>query len=248
MIRRVLESFMSQRWEELLLLHWPVEHNKLINLVPSDLELDLFEGRAWISVVGFKLTQLRISPVRWIPWSDFWEINLRTYVRDRNGKKGIWFYSLDSSDLLAVTGARLLYGLPYNFAQAMGDSDSSKIAFQSTRRFPHQPATSKFEASFPQVQNSENTANSPLDQFLLERYRFWSPRKLSNHSTSAQVIHQPYDAVVTTNAHYEGELFKSQGLEEPQSTPIRGHYCKGLDVEASAPSWAFLIAGQANHK
>jgi uncharacterized protein YqjF (DUF2071 family) len=169
-------------------------------------------------------------------------------VKDRNGKKGVWFYSLDSSDLLAVTGARLLYGLPYNFAQAKGEYDSSKIAFQSNRRFPHQRATSRFEAFFPQVQNGENTANSPLDQFLLERYRFWSPRKLSNHSTSAQVNHQPYDAVITTNARYEGELFKSQGLEEPQSTPIRGHYCKGLDVEASAPSWAFLIAGQANHK
>jgi uncharacterized protein YqjF (DUF2071 family) len=248
MIQQLLNSFMSQRWEELLLLHWPVDFNKLIDSIPSDIELDLFEGRAWISVVGFKLTQLRISPFRWVPWPAFWEINLRTYVKDRNGKKGVWFYSLDSSDLLAVTGARLLYGLPYNFAQAKGEYDSSKIAFQSNRRFPHQRATSRFEAFFPQVQNGENTANSPLDQFLLERYRFWSPRKLSNHSTSAQVNHQPYDAVITTNARYEGELFKSQGLEEPQSTPIRGHYCKGLDVEASAPSWAFLIAGQANHK
>ena len=111
MIQQLLNSFMSQRWEELLLLHWPVDFNKLIDSIPSDIELDLFEGRAWISVVGFKLTQLRISPFRWVPWPAFWEINLRTYVKDRNGKKGVWFYSLDSSDLLAVTGARLLYGL-----------------------------------------------------------------------------------------------------------------------------------------
>lgn len=248
MISRLLNSFMTQRWEELLLLHWPIDQSKLKHSLPSDLKADLFDGSAWISVVGFKLTQLRISPFRWIPWADFWEINLRTYVMDQNGKKGVWFYSLDSSDLFAVAGARLLYGLPYNFAEASGEYDSGKLAFQSNRRFPHQRATSNFEASFSQVQNEENIAKSSLDQFLLERYRFWSPRKLSNQSTFAQIKHPPYDAVNTKSARYEGELFKSQGLDEPKIVPMLGHYCKGFNVQATAPSWAFSIAGQANQR
>ena len=98
-----LNSFMDQCWEDLLLLHWPVEGELVRKSIPDDLKVDLFEGQAWMSVVGFQLTGLKISPFRWLTWPDFWEINLRTYVRDRHGNKGIWFYSLDSSDPLAVS-------------------------------------------------------------------------------------------------------------------------------------------------
>ena len=77
-----LRRFMTQRWEDLVLLHWPVPRDSLQATLPDDLELDLFEGEAWASVVGFKLTNLRIQPFSWIPWNDFWEVNLRTYVRD----------------------------------------------------------------------------------------------------------------------------------------------------------------------
>ena len=103
-----LNRFMDQYWEHLLLLHWPVEKESIMQTLPDDLQVDLFDKQAWVSVVGFKLSGLRISPVRWIKWPDFWEINLRTYVKDRSGKKGIWFYSLDSSDIFAVTGARYM--------------------------------------------------------------------------------------------------------------------------------------------
>ena len=123
-----LHSFMSQRWEDLLLLHWPIDQEIVRDTLPDDLDVDLFNGQAWLSVVGFKLSGLRISPIRWVHWPAFWEINLRTYVRDRYGKKGIWFYSLDSSDPLAVSGARMLYGLPYNYARTEGRINRNKIS------------------------------------------------------------------------------------------------------------------------
>ena len=84
---------MTQRWEDLLLLHWPVDAEELSKTLPDDLELDLFEGRAWASVVGFRLSELRFSPIPWIPWNDFLEVNLRTYARDRKGRRGVWFHS-----------------------------------------------------------------------------------------------------------------------------------------------------------
>lgn len=245
---RLLDSFMSQRWEDLLLLHWPVPPTVLQPTLPHDLEVDLFEGSAWISVVGFKLTQLRISPVRWIRWPEFWEINLRTYTRNHQGKKGVWFYSLDSSDLLAVMGARILYGLPYNFARTKGMLESDEINFQSNRRIPHRSAESSFSASFSSSLNGADLARSPLDRFLLERYRFWSPRQWSGFSSSAQVMHAPYDAVRTVHSNYHGELFSSQGLNEPDESPVLGHYCAGFNVQASAPAWMFSMAGQANHR
>ena len=245
---RFLDSFMSQRWEDLLLLHWSVSPSVLQPTLPRDLDVDLFEGSAWISVVGFKLTQLRISPFRWIRWPEFWEINLRTYIRNQQGKKGVWFYSLDSSDLPAVMGARILYGLPYNFARTEGVRESDKINFQSNRRNPHHSACAKFEASFSSSREDTDFARSSLDRFLLERYCFWSPRQSSGFSSSAQVMHAPYDAVRTVQSDYQGELFSSQGMDEPEEPPVIGHYCPGFNVQASAPAWAFSIAGQANQR
>ena len=107
---------MVQRWSDLLLLHWPVSPEILRPTIPDDLDLDLFEGQAWASVVGFHLSGLRIHPVRWIPWGEFDEVNLRTYVKRADGKRGVWFYSLDSTDIFAVFGARILYGLDYRSA------------------------------------------------------------------------------------------------------------------------------------
>jgi uncharacterized protein YqjF (DUF2071 family) len=242
-----LHSFMDQRWEDLLLLHWPIDEGVVRKSIPDDLEVDLFEGQAWLSVVGFQLTGLKISPFRWLSWPSFWEINLRTYVRDRYGNRGIWFYSLDSSDPLAVVGARILYGLSYNYARTEGRLNRNKISFLSRRNFPHPKASAQFEATFQSPQKNLY-ADSELDQFLLERYRFWSRRKFSDTSTSAQVKHEPYLAVLTDHTTYEGELFSSQGFSEPSEGPSRGHYCKGFAVQASAPSWAFSIAGQANHR
>ena len=144
-----LHSFMSQRWEDLLLLHWPIDQGIVRDTLPDDLDVDLFNGQAWLSVVGFKLSGLRISPIRWVRWPAFWEINLRTYVRDRKGNRGIWFYSLDSSDRFSVTGARMLYGLPYNLARTDGYSDSKRISFLSARRFPHEKAKADFWATLP---------------------------------------------------------------------------------------------------
>jgi len=245
---RFLNRFMEQKWENLLLLHWPVEKEKITPTLPADLEVDLFEKQAWLSVVGFKLTGLRISPIRPILWPSFWEINLRTYVRDRRGNKGVWFYSLDSSDPFAVSGARLLYGLKYNFAETEGILKDDKITFISHRKFPHQKANSKFHAQLPNFKQLDNLANSKIDNFLLERYRFWSIRKFGRKSESANVKHSPYRSVKVREAVYNGDLFRSQGFAEPSENPQLGHFCEGLDVQASAPEWAFSIAGHANHK
>ena len=167
---------------------------------------------------------------------------------NQQGKKGVWFYSLDSSDLPAVMGARILYGLPYNFARTEGVRESDKINFQSNRRNPHHSACAKFEASFSSSREDTDFARSSLDRFLLERYCFWSPRQSSGFSSSAQVMHAPYDAVRTVQSDYQGELFSSQGMDEPEEPPVIGHYCPGFNVQASAPAWAFSIAGQANQR
>lgn len=241
-----LNNFMSQNWEDLVMAHYPAEPDSVQSSLPEDLLVDTYGDQAWFSVVAFRLTDLSIRPITCLRWNDFWEINLRTYVRDMKGNKGVWFYSLDSSDLLGVMGARLLYGLPYNFARIhrAGSPEDRKIVYHGIRG---KIADCRIEADWKDEQNIESVPGT-IDHFLLERYRFWSRRRLAGSSSSACVRHVPYEAYRLDDIQYEGGLFASQGLNEPDHVPVLGHYCPGFYVEATAPEWAFSISGQANQR
>ena len=247
MIRRYLESFMSQNWEDLILLHWRYPVDDLRKLIPSELQLDLFDGQAWLSVVGFRLTNLKINPIGMISWKDFDEVNLRTYVKDSFGNRGVWFFSLDSNDLMSVIGARGLYGLNYRFATIDNQRTEKSISyFSRTSRLQGSVEARISGTILSGKTTGEGSKKGTLNHFLLERYRFWSKRYWHGRLSSARVKHQPYDAIQLTDGSYQGGLFKSFGICEPNRGPSLGHYCKGFRVEAEAPVWAFGIAGHAN--
>lgn len=246
MIASFLTSFMSQKWEDLVMAHYPADPGQIQTTLPDDLFVDTFDGRAWFSVVAFRLRDLRIRPLTCLKWNDFWEINLRTYVRNKKGDCGVWFYSLDSSDFFGVLGARILYGLRYNFARIhrSGATSDKKLTYLSNRG---KISDCRIEVDWNDCPKQDNLYGT-VDHFLLERYRFWSRRSLSRSSSSAFVCHIPYDAVRVKTIRYDGGLFASQGLAEPVNEPELGHYCPGFSVEATAPEWAFSISGQANQR
>ena len=247
MIKSFLNRFMSQNWEDLVMLHYRVNPAIIQGRLPDDLEVDTYEDEAWISVVAFRLSNLLIRPISWLKWSDFWELNLRTYIRDKKGRKGVWFFSLDSTDPIGVIGARMLYGLPYNNAHIVrsGSLQVGHLSFSSTRKGG---GLSTIDASWNTTDINQNLAGKKIDHFLLERYRFWASRSRVKPSSSACVNHQRYNAVRLNMAKYQGELFVCQGMCEPISEPELGHYCPGFSVEATAPEWAFSISGQANQR
>ena len=84
-------------------------------------------GPAWLVFIF----GLRMRPVRWLPWGDFDEVNLRTYVKTADGKRGVWFHSLDSTDIFAVLGARILYGLTYRSANIEKSLTDQSISYES---------------------------------------------------------------------------------------------------------------------
>jgi uncharacterized protein YqjF (DUF2071 family) len=241
-----LDRFMSQRWEDLVLFHYEADPKVVQGSLPGDLTTDLCQGKAWLSVVAFRLTSLRIRPLTWLRWSDFWEVNLRTYVRHKDGRRGVWFYSLDSTDPFGVIGARMLYGLNYNFARIRRDGasgDGSMQYFSKCRGGEESMILAQWgPKGVPRVSSDE------LDHFLLERYRFWAKRRWASSCSSAAVRHQPYETVPLSKAHYQGDLFSSQGFGEPTAGPARAHYCPGFSVEATAPSWMLSISGQVNQR
>jgi len=104
-------------WHDLLFLHWPVPSASLRGLLPASLELDLHAAQAWVGVVPFFMSGIRLRGLPPLPGaSAFAEVNLRTYVRFR-GQPGVYFFSLDAASLLAVRTARAWYHLPYFHAR-----------------------------------------------------------------------------------------------------------------------------------
>ena len=136
---------MRQRWERLTFLHWPFEPADVQRLLPDGLEIETHDGAAWVGLVPFYM-RVATPGGRRVPWlSNFCETNVRTYVRDRAGRSGIWFFSLEAARLGAVLTARATpYRLPYFWASMRLGERGAEVAYLSERRWPGpRPATSR---------------------------------------------------------------------------------------------------------
>ena len=156
---------MSQTWNDLLFAHWPVAKDRLRELVPPPFELDLFDGEAWLAVVPFTMTNVVPRFVPALPWiSAFPELNVRTYVR-AGDKPGVFFFSLDAGNAVAVGAARALLNLPYFRADMKVTADDT--VNYSSRRLA---GAAEFRARFRARGNLRTPAPGSLEYFLTERY------------------------------------------------------------------------------
>jgi uncharacterized protein len=124
---------MTQTWNDLLFAHWPVDAKDLRQHVPPGLELDLFDGQAYVGIVPFHMTNVAPRGVPAVPFvSAFAELNVRTYVT-RDNKPGVYFFSLDANSQVAVIAARTVFGLPYFTAEMDVQVDGTQVAYASRR-------------------------------------------------------------------------------------------------------------------
>ncbi len=127
---------MAMRWRDLLFAHWPVPADALRKALPRTepaLELDTFDGAAWLGVVPFRMSGIRLRGCPPVPGTaDFPETNLRTYVR-AGGRSGVWFFSLDAAHRMAVRIARWRFQLPYFDAEMSCAPDGDGIAYRTRR-------------------------------------------------------------------------------------------------------------------
>ena len=180
-------TVMHQRWEHLLFLHWTVEPDLIQRTLPPGLHADTFAGDAWLGIVPFAMRAVRPAGLPAVgPISNFLELNVRTYVHDDRGVPGVWFYSLDCNQSLAVLIARIFFGLPYQQAKMRADF-GSVIDYRSTRR-----GTSE-ESRFVWRPEGAGRISAPgsLEFFLLERYHLYSCR--SGQLFRGTVAHPPYE-------------------------------------------------------
>lgn len=230
---------LKQRWAELLFLHWPVDADSIRATLPPRLELDTFEGRAYVGVVPFTVREARTI---WTPplplLSNFHEVNVRTYVRQGGGGPGVWFYSLDASNLLVAPAGRFLYKLPYHYAQIRFEVDEpSEVGAGGKRRWIRFTSR-RVEGNPPDCDVRYGPAGAPepaapgtLEHFLVERYVMYAFHEGALYQ--ARVHHVPYPQQPALVESLRESLVAAAGLTRPKGEPL-AHYARELSVEIDA--------------
>jgi uncharacterized protein len=228
-----------QRWRSLLFVHREAPAALLRPLIPEPLEIDSFDGKAYVGLIPFAMPEVR--PVRGLPRvptaGRFLETNLRTYVRLR-GEPGVWFFSLDAESTLAVLGARAVFGLPY-FRAAMtmtmtGDGAEKHYTSRRTWPAPGNGRPASLDVHYAIGEELGNAAAGTLEHFLVERYTLFARHPLAG-LLRATVRHRPYPLRRARIIRLEESLTTAArlaGLGVATTPPL---YSEGVDVEVSPP-------------
>ena len=207
---------MRQRWAGLLFLHWPVDPEIIQARLPAGLFVDTYDGRAWLGVVPFFMERVRpvlLPPLPGLSW--FLELNLRTYVHDAEGRPGVWFFSLDCDQPLAVEIARRFFHLPYQHAAMQAAFPGNEIDYRSRRKAPGAvEARYRYERPSP----GRPAIEGSLEWFLVERYLLFSTRN-DGGLYCGRVHHTPYQISPARCDQWSTEPLRLNGFEEPDCPP-----------------------------
>jgi len=200
---------MTQSWHDLLFAHWPVDVTQLRQKVPAPFEIDLFDRQAWVGVIPFHMSNVAPRGLPALPWiSAFPELNVRTYVTVGN-KPGVYFFSLDASNPLAVVTARTLFHLPYYTATMTVEPKDGWIEYVSRRRSGSGPPAT-FTGRYWAEGDPREPEPGTLEHFLTERYCLYTldrrsrPSRLEIHHRRWSVQPARLDLSLNTMADAAG--------------------------------------------
>jgi uncharacterized protein YqjF (DUF2071 family) len=211
---------LRQQWSELLFMHWPVPAELLQAHLPPRLRADTHQGQAWIGIVPFEMSKVRTRYTPQVPGThQFLELNVRTYVH-LDGVPGVWFFSLDATNALAVWVARTFFHLPYLRADMRLDQPSPELRqFAATRTHAGAPpatvrATWKLGTPLPPSEPGS------LAFFLTERYCLYTGNKARTKLYQGRVAHAPWPLRAAQVLHLESNLLEGHGLPTPAGKPV----------------------------
>jgi hypothetical protein len=223
---------MTQTWHDLLFAHWRVDAEQLRSRVPRQFPLDLFDGEAWLGIVPFHMTNVEPRGLPLHPWiSAFPELNVRTYVRVAD-RPGVYFFSLDAGNALAVRTARAVLNLPYHTASMTVTPEGDAVAYQSRRR------NSQEDAELRAIYRPTGPPSAPtpgsLEYFLTERYCLYN----INHRGEPyrlEIHHPPWPLQPAAADVHRNTMAEANGLTLPTAPPIL-HFSRRQDMVGWGPT------------
>lgn len=212
-------------------LHWRYEPDELRPHLPAGLEVQTFDGSAWVGLLRFRMT-VRPPGVPAIPWlSRFPETNVRTYVRGPDGGAGIWFFSLDAGRLLPAMTGRAGLALPYVWADMEVTRGDSTVAYRSRRRWPGPrgaAAAVRVELGPPIARDRV----SPLEDFLVSRFRLYT--SAAGRLVSVDAEHDSWPLRQASVVRLDQDVLQADGLPPPRGAP-HALFSEGVEVRIGRP-------------
>lgn len=220
--------FAHQFWRELLFLHWKCDPEEIQKTLPPGLYVDTFQGEAYISLIPFFMEEVKLRFLPTIPGlTNFIEINLRTYVYDKKGTPGVWFYSLDLNSWLAARFAKKTYSLPYFFSKLESTKTEDEITIKgSCQDEPKIPIKIAYRRS---KENGSTAELESLDFFLIERYILFAYG--SDCLYKARVHHSPYSLCKGAITELNHELLAVNSFDQFKTPADLVHYSKEVSVD-----------------
>jgi uncharacterized protein len=223
---------MAQTWHDLLFAHWPVPIAAVRSQIPTSLEIDTSHGTAWLAVVPFRMSGVRVRGTPSIPWlSSFPELNVRTYVK-RDGKPGVWFFSLDAANAVAVEIARRWFHLPYFRAAMQIKKRGDWFAYRSVRHH-RAAAPAELSAQYRPIAPPQLPAPGTLAHFLTERYCLYTTNR-SGRLIRGEIHHAPWPLQLAEAEFAKNTMTIASGVALPNTPPLL-HFASRQDVIVWSP-------------
>lgn len=223
-----------QTWSDLLFVHWRVPTSELRPLMPAEVTIDECDGSAWVGLVLFHMSGVR-------PWwfpalpgvSEFHETNVRTYVTCR-GEPGVWFFSLEAANSLAVRVARWRWRLRYFRAEMSISRHGSQVEYRSRRLWPpplpaHTDVVAEIGDWLPNGGPQGEARPGTLEFFLAERYLLFT-ELAPGGIARGQVHHRPYPLQTATLQRCDQSLLSAAGINV-ETPPAHVLFSPGVTVD-----------------
>ncbi|MBT5392334.1 MAG: DUF2071 domain-containing protein [Euryarchaeota archaeon] len=206
-----------QNWKHLTFMHWKVDIEQLKTYIPEGLEIDLYNGDAYVGVIPFIMEKVRPRGLPWLPFiSTFGEFNIRTYVK-KDDVPGVLFLTLDAQSMVTCFHAPRSYGLPYRYAKA-------KVKIGKDGKYTWFSRRKKGGESLIGTTNSsgqlEQARDGSIEYFLFERYSLYTWHEGSLHR--AYTHHEPWKYCVAEVQVETNTLLESYNLGI--SSPLKPEY------------------------
>jgi len=216
---------MHQQWGDLLFMHWPVPAEVIQPYLPPRLRVDTHDGQAWLAIVPFRMWDVRSRVTPPVPGvREFLELNVRTYVH-LDGVPGVWFFSLDATNALAVWAARTFFHLPYFRARLSLERPApDQLRYVGHRVHngapdAHFTATWQLGAALPPVEPGS------LTFFLTERYCLYAAAGgaapgQGERLYRGRIAHAPWPLREIELLNFQSDLIEQHGLPVPVGAPV----------------------------
>ena len=240
----VKRAVMVQKWENLVYVHWAVDPAVVRAVLPPDLEVDTWDGKAYVGLIPFQMRGIGLPHLPPVPYlGTFPEVNVRTYVV-YNGIPGVWFCSLDINRLLPTLVARSAYSLPYCFGEVHHKRRDNIVTTTVRRRWPRNNSNFASSTLTPstliEVEVGEPIFEpTDLEHFLSARWGLYSATR-SGKLRYAAVDHQQWPLYRASLLHLDDQLVNAAGLGTPPSEPLV-MYSPGVNVRVGLPCKISLV-------